>query len=365
MSELQAEIKLSFSSKKKTEAMFLELSALKDILSSGKGKNTLPQLINWESLDLSNVSVSSLLLDKSSIYLSLEGGISQTAEILDALFNYCLENNIKKFIAYSLNDQVFEYDYLCIKNGTRVPYTEGMNSIVDKKLDKAKKKGDLLKVIERLVSKDELHNLVQELDSIIEEYVETSEFKGHYIEINELKTERNFEGDTLLTAMIKSKNDKESFWLIENAMELDPYISDSKGNTPLELAQANNLEMTVEALQDLIEDALDLDVVEADELGFPNRDTDFSQMLINIAQSKKLYLYGQPYSTSYTLANSKVIVPGENQLNIYREYYNEDKILYQVGYYCKSKPNEYFVREGLDKKELLRVIDQFSQSVNP
>ncbi|UTW49350.1 hypothetical protein [Bacterioplanoides sp. SCSIO 12839] len=367
MSELNAEIKVSFPGKKYSEEAFKTLDQLKSDLENSKfSSNSFTHHIdNLELLAHSYYQIEHLSLDKNSIIIALSGEISASYEILESIYKYCIDNKARKFISYSLNDQVMEYDYLCYVKGSEVSYSEGINSLIDEKLEKAKNKGNLLKVLETLATQGKLREAKFELDDIIADYVKTSDFKSWYIGIKELKSQRNSSGDTLLTAMIKSGNEKESVWLIDNAMHLDPYMCDLDGNTPLELAIKENLQMVIDCYTPRHEKAINIEKSKPEHLVYFDKDKsekEFIELLFDFSKSSKLTLFASPFTSHYSLSNSPIFNPGVNHFDIYRAYYDKDRILYNVGHYQKCKPELCHTKKELTFEEMLRYLKEYADA---
>jgi len=357
MSELNATIKVDF---RKINSANIFHSCLCEVQKLAKNSNYEFAVdsgfpgIKFSDYDLSNIEISSIKQDKKSIQFHLWGGVGSASEVLQQLYQRIDGSIVKTFVSSAFNDQVGYNYYPCYHDHIYYDYGEEQNPEIDKKLIKAEKKGNQFDVLEKLLKAKKLLNEEMALDDSINEYVESGEFQFRYLNIKNIETGRNGDGDTLLTAMIKAGHERQAIWLLDVPMCIDYNISDIGGVTPYELAKMNGM-------AELISEMERNKVYHANvDLESPESCTSKRLPMIELSKVCKahgLYMYEYGY---VSISHNEVMLPGDNQILIFDDVDSNNTKCYEIRYYNKKQPKDHYYKKELTVDQLLKSVDEYA-----
>lgn len=357
MSELNATIKVDFRKINSANIFHSCLSELKELSNDSSYEFAVDsgfQGVNFSDYDLSHVEISSIKQDKKYVQFHLFGGVGSASEVLQQLYKGIDGRMVKTFVSSAYNDQVGYNYYPCYHDNIYYDYGEEQNPEIDKKLLKAEEKGNQFDVLEKLLKAKKLLNKEMALNDCISDYVKSGEFRTRFLNVKNIETGRNSDGDTLLTAMIKAGHERQSIWLLDVPMSINHSIPDVDGATPYELAKKHGLEELTSEMEEryVYRANVDLDSPESHTIS-----KDFP--LIEIANECKcrgLYMYEYGY---VSISHNEVMFPGENQILIFNDWGN-DKKCYRVDYYNQRRPQDHYSKKVFTLDQLLKCIDDYA-----
>lgn len=358
MSELNATIKVDFrkinSANKFHSCLFEVRKIVKNSNYEFSVDSGFPG-IKLSDYDLSHIEISSIKQDKKYVQFHLWGGVGSASEVLQQLYKGIDGSVVKTFVSSAYNDQVGYNYYPCYHDNIYYDYGEEQNPEIDKKLIKAEEKGNQFDVLEKLVKAKKLLNNEMALNDCINEYVKNGEFRTRYLNVKNIETGRNSDGDTLLTAMIKAGNERQAIWLLDVPMCIDCKISDIEGATPYELAKMHGLkELTSEMERRYVYRAnVDLESPESYTISrrFPLIE------LANKCKAHGLYMYEFGY---VSISHNEVMFPGEHQILVFNDWDSNKKECYQVSYFNKNQPQGHYHKRKLTLDQILKCVDDYA-----
>ncbi|MCB2384907.1 MULTISPECIES: hypothetical protein [Thalassolituus] len=359
MSELNATIKVDFRKLNYANIFHLCLSELKELSNDSRYEFAIDSGfygVNLSNYDLAHIEISSIKQDKKNVQFHLWGGVGSASEVLQQLYKGIDGRVVKTFVSSAYDDQAGYNYYPCYHDNIYYDYGEEQNPGIDKKLLKAEENGNKFDVLEKLLKSKKLLNEEMALNDCISEYVKSGEFRTRFLNVKNIETGRNSDGDTLLTAMIKAGNEKESIWLLDVPMVIDHCISDADGTTPYELAKKYGLKKLTSYMEEMYIYRANVD------LNSPKSYTvseDFPLIdIANRCMGHGLYMYEFGYvSISY----NEVMLPGENQIFIFNDWDRDNnKKCYRVSYYNQKKPQDHYSEKVFTLDQILKCIDDYA-----